>query len=44
MDDADHPMYVHKSDRDIVLITIHVDDLIVGGNSLSMSNAFLSKI
>ena len=32
---ADHSLYVHKSDKGIVVITIYVDDLIVGGDSLT---------
>ncbi len=31
--DADHSLYVHKSDEGIVVITIYVDDLIVGGDN-----------
>jgi hypothetical protein len=33
MSDADHSLYVHKSDEGIVVITIYVDDLIVGGDN-----------
>jgi hypothetical protein len=33
MSDADHSFYVHKSDEGIVVITIYVDDLIVGGDN-----------
>ena len=32
MADADHSLYVRVSDRGIVVITIYVDDLIVGGD------------
>ena len=32
---VDHSLYVHKSDKGIVVITIYVDDLIVGGDSLT---------
>ncbi len=31
--DADHSLYVRKSDEGIVVITIYVDDLIVGGDN-----------
>jgi len=31
--DADHLLYVCKSDEGIVVITIYVDDLIVGGDN-----------
>ena len=34
MASADHSLYVHKSDRGIVIIVIYVDDLIVGGDNL----------
>ena len=34
MVDWDHSLYVRKSDRGIVVITINVDDLDVGGDSL----------
>jgi len=33
MSDADHSLYVCKSDEGIVVITIYVDDLIVGGDN-----------
>jgi len=33
MSDADHSFYVCKSDEGIVVITIYVDDLIVGGDN-----------
>ncbi len=33
MSDADHSLYVHKSDEGIVVIAIYVDDLIVGGDN-----------
>jgi len=33
MSDADHSLYVRKSDEGIVVITIYVDDLIVGGDN-----------
>ncbi|MDM1544258.1 reverse transcriptase domain-containing protein [Empedobacter sp. 189-2] len=33
MSDADHSLYIRKSDKGIVVITIYVDDLIVGGDS-----------
>ncbi len=33
MSDADHSFYVRKSDEGIVVITIYVDDLIVGGDN-----------
>jgi hypothetical protein len=33
MSDADHLLYVRKSDEGIVVITIYVDDLIVGGDN-----------
>jgi hypothetical protein len=33
MSDADHSLYVHKSDEGIMVITIYVDDLIVGGDN-----------
>jgi hypothetical protein len=33
MSDADHSLYVHKSDEGIVVIIIYVDDLIVGGDN-----------
>jgi hypothetical protein len=32
MSDADHSLYVRKSDEGIMVITIYVDDLIVGGD------------
>ncbi|MCO5586696.1 hypothetical protein L7F22_040638 [Adiantum nelumboides] len=32
--DANHPLYVHKIDANIVMITIYVDDLITGGDAL----------
>ena len=32
--DVDHSLYVQKSDKGIVIITIYVDDLIVGGDSM----------
>jgi hypothetical protein len=31
--DANHSLYVHKSDEGIVVIIIYVDDLIVGGDN-----------
>jgi hypothetical protein len=31
--DADHSLYVRKSDEGIVVVTIYVDDLIVGGDN-----------
>jgi hypothetical protein len=31
--DADHSFYVRKSDEGIMVITIYVDDLIVGGDN-----------
>lgn len=34
MADEDHSLYVQKSDKGILIITIYVDDLIVGGDSL----------
>ncbi|MCO5558978.1 hypothetical protein L7F22_012569 [Adiantum nelumboides] len=34
MADADHSLYVQKIDFGIVIITIYVDDLIIGGNAL----------
>lgn len=34
MADADHSLYVRKSNKSIVIITIYVDDLIIGGESL----------
>jgi hypothetical protein len=33
MSDANHSLYVHKSDEGIVVIIIYVDDLIVGGDN-----------
>jgi hypothetical protein len=33
LSDANHSLYVHKSDEGIVVITIYVDDLIVGGDN-----------
>jgi hypothetical protein len=33
MSNADHSLYVHKSDEGIMVITIYVDDLIVGGDN-----------
>jgi hypothetical protein len=33
MSNADHSLYVRKSDEGIVVITIYVDDLIVGGDN-----------
>jgi hypothetical protein len=33
MSDVDHSLYVRKSDEGIVVITIYVDDLIVGGDN-----------
>ena len=33
MSDADHSLYVRKSDKGIVVITIYVHDLIVGGDN-----------
>jgi hypothetical protein len=33
MSDADHSLYVRKSDEGIVVITIYVDDMIVGGDN-----------
>jgi len=33
MADADHSLYVLKSDRGIMVITTYVDDLIVGGQN-----------
>ena len=33
MANADHSLYVLKSDKGIVVITIYVDDLIVGGDN-----------
>jgi len=33
MSDADHSLYVRKSDEGIVVIIIYVDDLIVGGDN-----------
>jgi hypothetical protein len=33
MSDADHSLYVRKSDEGIMVITIYVDDLIVGGDN-----------
>jgi hypothetical protein len=33
MSDVDHSLYVRKSDESIVVITIYVDDLIVGGDN-----------
>ncbi|MCO5614144.1 hypothetical protein L7F22_068425 [Adiantum nelumboides] len=32
--DADHTLYVQKTDAGIVIITIYVDDLIIGGDAL----------
>ncbi|MCO5557044.1 hypothetical protein L7F22_010600 [Adiantum nelumboides] len=32
--DADHSLYVEKTDAGIVIITIYVDDLIIGGDAL----------
>jgi len=32
--DADHSLYVRKSDSGIAFITIYVDDLIIGGDTL----------
>ncbi|MCO5608193.1 hypothetical protein L7F22_062399 [Adiantum nelumboides] len=34
MADADHILYVEKIDAEIVIITIYVDDLIIGGDAL----------
>ena len=34
MADADHSLYVCKSDKGIVIVTIYVDDLIIGGDNL----------
>jgi hypothetical protein len=31
--DVDHSFYVHRSDESIVVITIYVDNLIVGGDN-----------
>jgi hypothetical protein len=33
MSNANHSLYVRKSDEGIVIITIYVDDLIVGGDN-----------
>ena len=33
MPDVNHSLYVRKSDKGIVVITIYVDDLIVGGDN-----------
>ncbi len=33
MSDVDHSLYVRKNDEGIVVITIYVDDLIVGGDN-----------
>ena len=33
MIDANHSLYVHKSDKGIVITTIYVDDLIVGDDN-----------
>ncbi|MCO5578072.1 hypothetical protein L7F22_031910 [Adiantum nelumboides] len=32
--DADHSLYVQKTEAEIVIITIYVDDLIIGGGAL----------
>ncbi|MCO5547915.1 hypothetical protein L7F22_001369 [Adiantum nelumboides] len=34
MADTDHSLYVQKTDTGIVIITIYVDDLIIGGDAL----------
>ncbi|MCO5559566.1 hypothetical protein L7F22_013167 [Adiantum nelumboides] len=34
MADADHSLYVQKPEAGIVIITIYVDDLIIGGDAL----------
>ena len=34
MTDADHSLYVYKSGRGLVFVTIYVDDLIIGGDHL----------
>ena len=34
MTDADHSLYVYKSGRGLVFVTIYVDDLIIGGDYL----------
>ncbi|MCO5606667.1 hypothetical protein L7F22_060856 [Adiantum nelumboides] len=34
MADADHSLYVQNTDAEIVIITIYVDDLIIGGDAL----------
>ena len=34
MSDADHSLYVHMTDKEMVAIVIYVDDLIIGGDSL----------
>jgi len=33
MSDADHSLYVRRSDEGIMVITIYVDDLVVGGDN-----------
>ena len=34
MADVDHSLYIYKSGRGLVFVTIYVDDLIIGGDHL----------